>query len=142
MFNFPTWIPDCGFHSPALFVFYFFLLTLVFVLQLLCLPWEILIMLYQFSLIFHQTQEGMPHFIAWLVTILMLIGSVFIIIWEIFHRRIYLNSVLLLLLVNFVGVFRLELMYIPLILNIKANLTYTYAFQLLVLLPYFIQITF
>ena len=41
--NFPTWIPDCDFHIPALLDL--FLLMLVFVLQWLSLLWEILIML-------------------------------------------------------------------------------------------------
>ena len=48
-------------------------------------------------------------FIALLMTILVLIGTVFMIIWEMFHCRISLNSVLLLLLVNFVNGFRLGL---------------------------------
>ena len=39
-----------------------------------------------------------------------------------FHWRISLNSVLLLLLVNFVSRFRLELMYISLIVSIRSNL--------------------
>ena len=47
------------------------------------------------------------------MTILVLTGMVFVIIREMFHRRISLNLVLLLLLVNFVSEFRLELMYIP-----------------------------
>ena len=42
----------------------FFLLMLVFVLQWLFLQWEILIMLSQFSLTFHQIYKGMPCFIA------------------------------------------------------------------------------
>ena len=46
-----------------------------------------------------------------------------------------LNSVLLLLLVNFVSGFRLELMYISLIESIRSSLTYLHGFQLLVLLP-------
>ena len=46
------------------------------------------------------------------MTILVLIGMVFVIILEMFHGRISLNLVLLLLLVNFVSGFRLELMYI------------------------------
>ena len=63
MVNFPTRIPDCDSHSPALLDF--FLLTLVFVLQWLSLHWEILIMLLsQFPLTFHQIHNGMPHFIA------------------------------------------------------------------------------
>ena len=60
---------------------YLFLLTLVFVLQWLFPHWEILIMLLsQFPLTFHQILNGIPHFIAWLMTILMLIGMVFVII--------------------------------------------------------------
>ena len=52
-------------------------------------------------------------FIAYLMTILVLIGMVFVIIWEMFNGRISLKSMLL-LLVNFVSGFRLELMYISL----------------------------
>ena len=63
MDNFPTRIPDCDSHSPALLNF--FLLTLVFVLQWLSLHWEILIMsLSQFPLTLHQIHNGMPCFIA------------------------------------------------------------------------------
>ena len=76
------------------------------------------------------------------MTILILIGMVFVIIWEMFHGRISLNSVLLLLLVNFVRGFSLELMYVPFILNSKSNLTLLHGFQLLVLLPQFIEIPF
>ena len=52
-------------------------------------------------------------FIAYLLTILVLIGTVFLIIWEIFCGRVFLNSFLLLLLVHFVSGFRLESMYMP-----------------------------
>ena len=45
-----------------------------------------------------------------------------VIIWEMFHGRISLNSVFLLLLVNFVSGFRLELMYISLIVSGQASL--------------------
>ena len=45
-----------------------------------------------------------------------------------------LNSVLL-LLVNFVREFRMELIYISLIVNITSSLTHFDVFQLLVLLP-------
>ena len=58
-----------------------------------------------------------------------------VIIWEIFHGRISLNSVFLLLLVDFVSGFRLELTYISLIENIRSSLTHHHGFQLLVLLP-------
>ena len=42
MVNIPTWIPQRDSHSPALLDS--FLQMLVFVLQWLCLDWEILIM--------------------------------------------------------------------------------------------------
>ena len=64
-----------------LFWIYFCLLTLVFVLQWLSLHYEILIMLLsQFPLTFQLIHNRMPHFIAWLMTILMLIEMVFVII--------------------------------------------------------------
>ena len=47
------------------------------------------------------------------MTILLLIRMVFVIISEMFYGRILLNSVLVLLPMNFVSGFRLELMYIP-----------------------------
>ena len=91
------------------FWIYFFDLTPVFILQWLSLHGDILIMfLSQFPLVFHHIHNGMPCSIALLMTILMLIGTVFMIIWEMFHGKISLNSVLLLLLVNFVSGFRLE----------------------------------
>ena len=61
--------------TVMLFWIYFFLQTLVFDLQLLSLHCEILIMLLsQFLLTFHQIRKKMPHFIAWLMTILVLVG--------------------------------------------------------------------
>ena len=76
------------------------------------------------------------------MTIPMLTGMVFVITWETFHEKISLNSVLLLPLVNFVNGFRLELMYSSLIVNIRWSVTRLHGFQLLVLLPQFIEITF
>ena len=125
--------------TPTVLLFWicFFLLMLVFVLQWLSLHWEILIMSFsQFQLTVCQTKNGMPYFITDLMTILVLIGTVYVIISEMFHGRISLNSVLLLqLLMNFVSEFRLELLYISLIVSIKSNLTHFHGFQLLVLLP-------
>ena len=64
-----------------LFRLYFFLLTLVFVLQWFSLHWEILILLLsQFPLTFHHILNKMPCFITLLMTILVLIGTVFVII--------------------------------------------------------------
>ena len=98
MVNFATLIQDC---MVLLFWIYFLLLMLVFVLQWLSLHWEVLIMLmFQFPLTFHQIVNGMPSFIAQLMTILVLIGMIFVIISEMFHRRISLSLVLLLLLVS------------------------------------------
>ena len=60
-----------------------------------------------------NSQWGCPSSLASL-TIFVLIGAVFMIIWEMFHGRISLDLVLLLLLVNFASGFRLELMHISL----------------------------
>ena len=113
MVNFPNRIPLIV--TGLLFWICFFLLTLVLVLQWLSLYWEILIVLLsQFALTSHYIHNRILRFIALLVTILVLIGMVFVIISEMFYGRISLNSVLL-LPVNFVSGFRLELMYISLI---------------------------
>ena len=77
----------------------------------------------------------MPHFIIYFMAILVLIGMVFIIIWEMFHGQISLSLVLLLLLVNFVSRFRLELMYALLNVSISSILINLHGFQLLVMLP-------
>ena len=61
------------------------------------------------------------------------------IICEMFHRIIFLNSVLL-RPVNFVSGFRLEFMNISFIISISSSLTHFHGFQLLVLLPWFIMI--
>ena len=62
-----------------LFWIYLFFLMLVFVLQWLSLHWEILIMLlFQFPLTFRNIHKRMPHFIALLMTILLLIGTVYV----------------------------------------------------------------
>ena len=88
MVNFPTQIPECDSHS-MLFWIHLFLLTLVFALQWLSLHWETLIMmLSQLPLTFHQIYYGTPHFIALLITILALIGTVSVIIQEVFNGRI------------------------------------------------------
>ena len=122
MVNFPIWIPDCDSHNSTFWI-YLFLLMLAFVLQWLHLHWEILIMLLsQFQLNFRQTQNRMFRFIVQLIAIHVLIGAVFVI--------------------NFVCGFRLELMYIPLIVNVRSSLTHFHGFQQLVLLLWFVEITF
>ena len=99
-------------------------------------------LLSQFPLIFNHILKRMPNFIALFMTILVLIGMVFMIISEMFYGKISLNSVPLILLIRFVSRFRLELMYILLIKSIRSSITHLHGFQLFVLLPYFIEITF
>ena len=142
MVNFPTCIPDCDSHSSAVLDLFISSDAIAFVLHWLSLHWEILIMLSQFPMTFQLIRNRMPHFIALLMSILVLIGMVFVIISEMLHGMIYLNLVLLLLLVNFVSGVRLKLMYISLIENIRSSLIHLHGFQLVVLLPQFIEITF
>ena len=80
----------------------------------------------------NSQRDALHRFIVSLMTILVLIGTVFVIT---FHGRITLNSVLLLLLLNFLRWFMLELIYVSLIESIRSSLTHLHGFQLLVLLP-------
>ena len=68
--------------------------------------------------------------------------GVIMIIWEMFHGRISLNLILLLLVVNFVSGFRLEWMYMSLIINTRSSITHPHGFQQFVLLPWLIKIIF
>ena len=63
MFNFPTHIPDSGSHSPALLDL--FISSDPSICSTMAFPnWEILVMLLsQFPLTFHPTQNGISHFI-------------------------------------------------------------------------------
>ena len=80
MVNVPTQIPDCDPYSPALLDLFLFSAAMI-VLQWPSLHWEILIMLLsQFPLTFQQIHNGILRFIAQLMTILVLIGTVFVII--------------------------------------------------------------
>ena len=63
------------------------------------------------------------------------IEMVFVIIWEMVYGRISSNLLLLLMLQNFLNGIRLEIMYMPLIVNIRSSLIHFHDFQLLVLLP-------
>ena len=117
MVDFPTWISGCDSHSI------FFLLMLVYVLQCLSLHWNILVECCCLS--FHwlptNSKRNAPfHRIAYDYSRAE---------WDGLrdHWRISLNSVLLLLLLNFVSEFKLELMYISLI---RSNFTHLHGFQL------------
>ena len=78
---------------------------------------------------------GCPPSSHTLLTILVVIETVFIIIRAKLHNKISLNPVLLPLLLNFVSEFRLELIYISLIESIRSSLTHLHGFQRLVVLP-------
>ena len=63
MVNFPTRIPDCDCHFPALLDL--FISSDASICSSISLHWEILILsLSQFPLNFHQIHNGMPGFIA------------------------------------------------------------------------------
>ena len=77
MVNFPTCIPNCDSHNLTLLDF-FLSSDASICSTMLSLHWEILIMLLsQFPLTFHHIHKGMPRFIALLMTIIVLIGTVF-----------------------------------------------------------------
>ena len=110
--------------------FGFIFLTLLSVLEWVSPYLDILIMLFfQFPLTFLQTQKGMYIFIMQIVTSLMLIGMVFMIIWEMFHWGTTLNLVLLLLIQKFVIWSRLELMCIYLSLKVSSQASFISSFS-------------
>ena len=112
MINFPTRIPDfCDSHSPTLLDL--FLLMLVFVSRRFSCHWKF------WSCYYLSFQMGMSLFIAQLMAISVLTGMV---IWEILHCRTSLNSVFLLLVLDFVSGSMLELMYIYLVANICSSI--------------------
>ena len=106
MINVPTSIPDCLFHSPTLLDF--FLSSDASIFSTMAFPplgnSDHVVSV---SIDFPSYSQQDILFIALLMIILVLVEMVYVIISEMFHERIYLNSVLLLLLVNFVSGFRL-----------------------------------
>ena len=97
-------------------------------------------LLFQFQSTLHQIQNEISLIIAQLMTVLVLIGVVFVIIREMFHGRVSINFMLRLVVKNFVSRSRLELMYVSLIVIITWSLIHVHGFQLLVLLSYLIEI--
>lgn len=65
------------------------------------------------------------------LTILALIAMVHVIIEEMFPGRLSLNSVLLLVFMNYMGWSRLELMYLLVIMNIRPSFIYSHGYQFL-----------
>ena len=132
MVNFPTRIPGCDSHSPAL------LDLLLFSESSIC------------SIMAFSPLENSDHVVSVFIDFPINLQWDALFPWIAYHAdwdglcdhlrddnhgRISLNLVFLLLLVNFVSGFRLELMYISLIENIRSSLIYLHGFQLLVLLP-------
>ena len=77
-----------------------------------------------------QTQRGFNFFTTQLMAIVVLIGTVFMINLDMFHWRLYLSLMILLLLLNFKRGARLKLVYISLIANIRSSLIHIHGFQL------------
>ena len=108
--NFPTWIPYGHSHSLALLNFFLSyddsICSTIAVPPLRNSDHVVISVTTDFlDVPFHHKP----------MIILLQIGMVFVIICKMCHGRVSLNSMLLLLLVNIVSGFRLELMYISLI---------------------------
>ena len=118
-----------------LFWIYFLLLTLVFVLQWISLHSDHFVISVSVDFPTNSQQDAPFHCIAYDYSHAGLD-------WDGLHdhlrdvpwQDIFIPSVLLLLLKNFVSGFRLELMYISFIENIRSCLIHLHSFQLLVLL--------
>ena len=109
--------------TVLLFWISFFLLMLLFVIQWLYLQLgnsdhvNVSVSIYFLS---NSQQDALFHYIAF--TILILNGTVFLIIWEMFHERMSLKSLLLLLVLYYVSRFRLELS-LSLIVSLSLNVS-------------------
>ena len=133
MVNFPTQIPDCESHHPALLDL--FLCSDASICSTMAFPplgnFDVVVSVSidfpsnsQQDAPFHRIAYDYPHAT-----------------WDGLHDHLrdvpmggYLNLALLLMLVNFVTGFRFELMYISLIENIRSSLIHLHGFQLPVLL--------
>ena len=136
MVNFPTGISDCDCHSPALLdLFISSEANICFIVAFHPLGNSDHVVA---SVSFDFPSVSL--FIAQLMNILALIRTVFVIIWEMLHGSISLNSVLLLLVLNFVSSSRLELMSLN--ENVRSSLIHLLGFQQLVLYPKLIEIFF
>ena len=143
MVNFSTWIPDCDPHSSALLDL--FISSDASICSKMAFPplgsSDQVVVSVSIDFPTYSRQGALFHRIAYDYSRVDWDG-----LCDHFRDvpwQISLNSVLLLLLLlNFVSGFRFELMYISLIESIWSSLTRPHGFQLLVLLPQFIQIIF
>ena len=134
MVNFPTGIPDCESHIPVLLDL--FLYSDAIICSAMSFPPlgnsdHVFVSVY-IDFLSNSKQDALFHPIAY---------DYFLADWDGIcdHLRDVpwediLNSVLLMLLINFVSRFRLESMYTSHIVSIRSVLTHLYGFQLLVLL--------
>ena len=133
--NFPTRIPDCDSHSPALLDL--FLSSDASICSTMAFPplgnSDHVVVSVSIDFPINSKQDTPFHHVAYDYSRAD---------WD--GLRDHLRDVpwedifklgALLLLVNFVSGFRLELMYISLIISIRSNFTYLHGFQQLVLLP-------
>ena len=148
MVNFPTGIPDCDSHSPALLIYFF-------VLKWLPLHWKILIMCcLKFLLTFQQTQkwDAPFHRMAYVYSRADWDGlchhlrdgpweNIFKLCASAAASEFTLSGFMLGLMFVCVCVCVCVCVYISLIVSIRSNLTHLNGFQLLLLLQYFIEIT-
>ena len=131
--NFPTRISDCDSHSLAFLDL--FLSADASTCSTAAFPPlknsdHIFVSVF---IVFPSDSKGMRLFIAQLMSVLLLIGTDFMIIREMLHDRI-LNLVFLLLVLTFVCPGWSWFMY-PFIINIRLSFIHLHGFQLLVVLP-------
>ena len=120
--NFPTRIPDCDSHSPALLDL--FISSDASICSTMALPplgnSDHVLVSVSIDFSINSKQDALSHRITYDYSSFD---------WNDLHDGwISLNSVLLMLLVNFVAGLRLELMYILFILSIRSNLTHLHGF--------------
>ena len=136
MVNFPTQIPDCDSHSPALLDFFLSSDTSICSTSAFP-PWgnsDHVVISVSTDFPSNSQWDALFHCIACDYSCANwdgLCDHLRDVPWEHF----FIDLVLLLLLVNFVSGFRLELMYISLIENIRLSLSHLHGFQLPVLMP-------
>ena len=133
--NFRTQIPGCDSHSPA--ILDFFLSSHTSICSTMAFSplgnSDYVVVSVSIDFPINSKQDTLFHRVAYDYSCADWDGlgdNLRDVLWE-----ISLNSVLLLLLVNFVSGFRLELMYISLIVSIRSNLSHLHGFQQLKLLP-------
>ena len=138
MINFPTCTPDCDSHIPALLDL--FLSSDTSICSTMALPplgnsHHVVI---SDPIDFPSNSKRHAPFPCMAYDILVVFRKVFVII----YGKVSLSLLLQMLLVNFVSRLKLELMYTSLIISMRSSLTNLHGFQLLELLPQFIEIPF